>query len=354
MGLVKRAGFVLICIISTVSANSFDLLQQLYSSRNYAKLIHVADSLIYSGVDSSWVKAFKGRAYADLGQYDSALSCLKPVYESPQNIPKWMWAWNTLYLGKTYLFKKETEKATALFKQVIETRITKRVVAEATRYLNVTPNSPFYKKWIRIETRNFNFLFHKRTKLRSPQQFAQEMQLVFDTINTFFEAELPGKINFFVWNNYVQFPGNPKYPGGFAIPELLIVHSRYMQTPGHEMTHIITHYAVDTVKSVAAFINEGAATLFNMTHVNRIEEARKHLPGQNISIEELWKSDQAFRKLSSELSYSLAAAFAEHLLNEGNKENFRKLLSDQSWSNAKNIYGDKLAEIIDGFWSRLK
>ena len=351
--MLKRAGAVIICIISTVYANSFDLLQQLQSSRDYSKLIQIADSLIHAGVDSAWVKAFEGRAYADLGQYDNALPYLKSVYESPQNIPKWLWAWNTFYLGKTYLFKKETEKATALFKEVIETRITKNVVAEANRYMNVVPNSPFYKQWTKIETRNFNFLFHKKTKLRSPQEFAQKMQLVFDTINVFFNAEIPGKIDFFVWNNNVQFPGTPKYPGGFAIPELLIVHSRYMQTPGHEMTHIITHYAVDTVKYISAIINEGVATLFNMTHVNRIEEARKHLSGQSISIEELWKSDLAFRKLPSQLSYSLAAAFVEHLLAEGNKENFHKLLSDQSWSNAQNIYGDKLAEMIDGFWSRL-
>lgn len=265
-----------------------------------------------------------------------------------------MKAWNTFYLGKAYLYKKEKDKAVTLFKEVIETRATKNVVATARQYMNLTSDSPFYKRWKRIETSNFNFLFHKRTKLRSPQQFAQMMQLSFDTINDFFNAEIPGKIDFFVWNDYVKFPGNPKHAGGFAIPELLVVHTRYMQTRGHEMTHIITHYAVDTVRYVSAFINEGVATHFNLTHEDQFEEVRNFLPDKTISIEELWKSDRAFGGLSSEFSYSLAAAFIQHLLTEGGKQNFFKLLADQSWDNAQKIYGDKLTEIINEFWSRVR
>lgn len=127
-----------------------------------------------------------------------------------------------------------------------------------------------------------------------------------------------------------------------------------MQTRGHEMTHIITHYAVDTVRYVSAFINEGVATHFNLTHEDQFEEVRNFLPDKTISIEELWKSDRAFGGLSSEFSYSLAAAFIQHLLTEGGKQNFFKLLADQSWDNAQKIYGDKLTEIINEFWSRVR
>lgn len=351
---MKKTGMILVCIISIAFGRSLEELQRLYENREYTRLIHTADSLLASGVDSAWVKAFEGRAYADLNQDDRALPYLKSVYESPQNIPKWMWAWNTFYLAKAYLYKNESDKANTLFKEVIKAGTTKNVVANAKKFMNLTSDSPLYKRWMRIETPNFNFLFHKRTKLRSPQQFAQMMQLAFDTINTFFNAEIPGKIDFFVWNKYVRFPDNPKFPGGFAIPELLIVHTRYMQTRGHEMTHIIAHHAVDTVHHVSAFINEGVATHFNLTHMNEYEAVRKYLPDKALSIEKLWKSSQAFRELSPALSYSLAAAFIHHLLDEGGKENFLMLLADQSWDNAQNIYGDKLTEIIDGFWKRVR
>lgn len=234
---------VLICAISLAFGNDFDILQRLYDNKENTRLIHTADSLLANGMNSAWVKTYAGRAYADLYQFDKALPYLKSVYESPQDIPELMKAWNTLYLGKVYLFKKEKEKAVTLFKEVIETRANKKVVALAKQYMNLTSDSPFYKKWKRIETRNFNFLFPKRTKLRSPQQYAEMMQLAFDTINAFFNAEIPGKIDFFVWNQYLKFHG-------FAIPELLTVHTRYMQTRGHEMTHIITHYAADTQSGI--------------------------------------------------------------------------------------------------------
>ena len=351
---MKKTVMILICAISIAFGNSFDIIQRLYDNKEYSRLIHTADSLLTSGVDSAWVKTYEGRAYADLNQYDKALPYLKSVHESPQDIPKWMIAWNTFYLGKAYLYKKENEKAVTLLKEVIKTRATKNVVAAANQYVYLTSGSPFYEQWKRIETANFNFIFHKKTKLHSPQQFAQMMQLAFDTINTFFNAEIPGKIDFFVWNDYVKFPGNPKHPGGFAIPELLVVHTRYMQTRGHEMTHIITHYAVDTVRYVSAFINEGVATHFNLTHIDELEQVRKYLPDTTISIEELWKSNQAFRELSPNISYSLAAAFIQHLLDEGGKENFLVLLADQSWDNAQKIYGDKLAEIIEVFWDKLR
>jgi hypothetical protein len=91
-----------------------------------------------------------------------------------------------------------------------------------------------------------------------------------------------------------------------------------------------------------------------LTYVDQFEEVRKLLSDKTISIEELWKSDKAFREHPTRLSYSLAAAFIRHLLDEGGKENFLLLLADQSWDNAHNIYGDKLTEIIEGFWKRVR
>ena len=68
---MKKTGMILICAISIAFGSSFDVLKRLYDNKEFTCLIHTADSLLASGVDSAWVKAFEGRAYADLNQHDS-------------------------------------------------------------------------------------------------------------------------------------------------------------------------------------------------------------------------------------------------------------------------------------------
>ena len=119
------------------------------------------------------------------------------------------------------------------------------------------------------------------------------------------------------------------------------------------MAHVISHFAVKS-KGITAFINEGTATCFDLSNRNKTEMAKLARKKSDISIIDIWKSDRIFREIDPNSAYAISGAFVEFLIKEGGKENFLKLLSDQSYENAKVIYGNDLERIVKNFETTIK
>ena len=347
---------ILSSILLTASlglGQEFNNLSELYNQKQYGKLIEAADSLFKSGIVSPQVQSLVGRAYVDIGQPENALPHLRTVLNTPNIIPGWMNAWCIYYMSKAHAKIGNMDSTHYYLEEALKTKGAKNIVTAAQMDLVSLGFSPVFKNWTTIETNNFRFLFKNSTKVKNTLEYANDRQEAFDSINSFFNSELPKKIDFYVWNNFIEFSRKNKMNSGFAIPELAIVHTRHFQTRGHEMAHVISHFA-EKSKSITAFINEGTATCFDLSNRNKTEMAKLARKKSDISIIDIWKSDRIFREIDPNSAYAISGAFVEFLIKEGGKENFLKLLSDQSYENAKVIYGNDLERIVKNFETTIK
>ncbi len=346
----------LILLFSTLLlAHDFNYFSDLYKRKKFEELIENSIPLVAKGNASPQILSLVGRAYVEIGEAESAIPHLRIVVEAQEDIPKRMNAWSLYYLSKAYARIGNIDSAQYYLEKTIKSKATKNIVSAAKKYMIRLGISPVFKKWMNIETKNFIFHFHNKTKLKNLEQYAKDRQEAFDSINTFFDAELPKKIDFYVWNDFIEYSRKQKRNSGFAVPELSIVHTRYFQTRGHEMTHVISYYVnAESMRNRVSFINEGTATCFNLYNRNRIKMAKKARAETNVPIIEMWKNEKAFRGINQDNAYAIAGAFVSFLIEKEGREKFLKLLENQSIENAKEIYGNGLYEIIEEFEKTIK
>jgi tetratricopeptide (TPR) repeat protein len=344
---------ILFLSVSLTHSQEFRFLSDLYNKGEYISVIDTAEALVFGGTKSVEVYALLGRAYVDIGNPKKGERFLDSVLTNSGRIPRWMSAWSLLYRGKAYFHSGNRSEAEECFEKAIKTDATANVVQTAHGLMNLTGLNRVYRRWNILETKNFVFHFQRETKVEDIQEFATSRQAAFDSINGYFGSNLPKKIDFFVWNDRVEYLEGERGNSGFADPLLCIVHSRYWQTIGHEMTHVISFYATET-KHRTSFVNEGTSVCFDLSSKDKFaiaEEAQKDL---EFAIIEIWQSDKKFREIEQEKGYAIAGAFVSFLIQEAGKQKFLQLLADQSYKNAKSIYGDEIDRIIENFENRIK
>ena len=344
-----------ILFFSTFSfAQNFDRISMLYNERKYEQVIEEVNDLFKEGSEPSVeILSLLGRAYVDIGKPKEAFPHLRNVIENSNKVPKWMHAWSLYYLSKAFAGIGELDSAKQYLQKVIETNATKNVVQAAKMNFVDLGLSPIFDKWHIKETANFKFYFPKNTKVKDIDAFAKDRQEAFDSINTFFNAKILKKIDFYVWNKAIDYDRRNSRKSGFAIPEFSIIHTRYFQTRGHEMTHVISYHSVES-KHIIPFINEGVATYFDLSNRDKMNMAKKARTECNVPIIKMWERKDTFRNIEQGQAYSIAAAFVGKLLNMEGKDKFMQLLANQTYENAMVIYGEKLAAIIEEFEEELK
>lgn len=210
--------------------------------------------------------------------------------------------------------------------------------------------SSVYKKWRTIETAHLRLHFSPKLDEARCASFARTREEAFEKINRFFGASLPKKIDFFVWSSRDEAKQVAKISQlGFAVPHACVIHSRHEQTPGHELTHVISFQAFRP-DNRTRLINEGLAVLFDQTGRDRLSTARTEVQRTKtnpVSIAKFWGPDTA--QFPERPFYSVAAAFVERLREKGGDEKFRRLCADQTHRAAKEIYGSELDAWIAEF-----
>jgi hypothetical protein len=206
-------------------------------------------------------------------------------------------------------------------------------------------HSAAYWNWPVVETAHFCFRFSPLLHLddRTTRDYIFRHEVAFETINQFFQADLPKKIDFFVW------AGNPEAHAaglgvlGFANPQMTLTHQSFEQTDGHEMTHVLCYYAFKPIKATR-LVNEGVAVYFDQTKRNRFAEARRAVRSaglDHISVAKLWTESQS---QGAGVMYPVAAAFIERLRFNGGDEKLKQLLHNQTLDAALQIYGPELTD----------
>lgn len=351
-----EAVLALVCVLSPLFAGTTEKQQSLMKLFGDGKYREFVDSAIaaYGPTGApDQVAEVMGRAYVAMGRFSDAVVVLERVLSHRDSNPGWVtaWAWRTL--GEAFYMTGRTAEAKKRLDSAIASNATKNVVNDARGFEALVGMNDYYRDWKVVETPGLILHFRPDTRVENTAAFARERQAAFDSMQTFFHAELPKKIDIFVWNDTIEIPESRTGTGGFAKPPLPLVHTRDFQTPGHEIAHIVSHYAVES-RAKTALINEGTAVCFDMTSRDKLKTAVDAAKGGDVSVRKLWESDRDFRAAGDELTYPVAGAFVEQLIKAGGRDTFLQFLPDQTYAHAQAVYGDELGRIIAGFEEKLR
>ncbi len=333
------------CSVSAQNPQTEEL-TKLYGAMEFEKTIEKAREFIKDDPQNMDYNALLGRALVDVGQPSDAIPFLKYVAENDNS---WRQAWSAGYLGSAYFLLSDIENSKAALQKAMQINIT----ANATKYANrnwlLFGFDSFFDNWKTSETKHIRFHFQNISDSEM-ELFMQSREKAFETVNSFFGSTLPKKIDLFVWHSKEDAMKILKTGSGFADPQFCVVHLNFQQTRGHELTHVISNYSGKMLKKTG-LINEGTAVCFDLSDNKREEMVKTWLltNKMEIDINDIWVN---WGKYPQELTYPLSGLFVEELIKKFGKEKFLIFFGNQTYENAKTIFGVEIDILIQEFQNR--
>ncbi|GAF06007.1 tetratricopeptide repeat protein [Saccharicrinis fermentans] len=340
---------ILISIIAFGQNSQVDNLWKLYNSQKYKSAIEKAKIFLENEPNNIDLNLIIGRSYADIGEFKNALTFLETVVTKDEN-NSWRKAWALSYLGTCYFMVQDYNDSESSLNQCIKLNATKNATNNAYGQALLFGFNEFYKTWKIVETDNFRFHFQNMTD-NDIKRYVSTRQEAFLNINDFFDSEIPKKIDFFVWDSRDDAKRLLRANLGFAKPRFCVLHSHFQQTKGHEMTHIISNYSTKMVNKTG-LINEGTAVCFDQTNQDKEKIVKDWLKNNNksVSIKDIWTDWKGY---PAELTYPLSGLFVKELIDNFGREKYIEFFGNQTYDNAKLVFGEKLDKVIKDFENKM-
>ena len=333
------------CVVSAQNPKTEEL-TKLYGAMEFEKTIEKAREFLKDDPQNMDYTAILGRALVDNGQYAEAIPFLKFVAENDNT---WRQAWSVGYMCSAYFMLSDYENSKAAVQIAMQLNITENATKYAAKRLLLFGFDSFFDNWKISETKHIRFHFQNRSDSEI-ETFIQSRETAYEKINNFFGSSLPKKIDFFVWESKEDALKILRQNPGFTDPQYCVVHAYYQQTKGHEITHAISNYSVTMVRKTG-LINEGTSVYFDLSNNNREEMVMNWLKANNqkIDLKDIWAS---WNKYPQELTYPLAGLFVEELITKFGKDKFLNFFGNQTYENAKTIFGGEMDNFIKAFEER--
>lgn len=322
-----------------------------FSKRNFTEAIELSKEYLIDKPEDILVNHYLGRSLYSIDRKDEAAKYFKLAIQLDKD-STWVSSWSYLYLGDYYSEKNDTFEAKKMYKKVIELDKTKNSVFRAKQ--SIFNLEDFKKDFTLIQTDHINFYFEKYGLIEDIEKYTREREDAFVIICSKLKIDPNFTIDFYVWNDskdvYNQYGVNL----GFSISEKGIIHSSKNQTIGHELTHTIVYHIYKESGFPNGLINEGIAVYFDLFKSYSIEDRVKAIEKstrEKISMKDLWSN---WGTHSQRVSYPIAGGFVDFLIEKEGIDNMILILSDQSFANAKKIYGNKIELYIEEYESWLK
>ena len=331
-------------------------IEQYYSNKDYANARRAARENIERSDRDANAYMILGRAYADDRLYDSSITFLQKAIDL-DNDETYISGWSHAYLCLAYMKTGNTQKG--------------QEEADITIKLNKTQNSVKFAKYalmmandpektalgictIKIETPTIFYYFEDTLNLgMTVMEYIRQRQSAYESINAIFNADMPIRLKFYVFTNREKAEKALGHPLGFSLPEKVASFSFCKQTPGHEMTHVLSHWAGGMPpKYTCKLINEGVAVCLDMTHDNIFTKACDAVKQTRFrgSLIDLWNNRKNY---DDDIMYTVGGAFVRYLYANISKENFLKLMKNQHQETLQAILGSDYDAFITRFEQKI-
>jgi len=333
-------------------------LWELYKQGQFEEVIRQGKALLNTGATSPQIELAVGRSLVDLGRPDEGQVFLERAVTADQ-LKTWVYAWGQIYLGQSYCQLGQWEQAQSVLVKARDSRATENSTRTARNTLRGLGMDEYFQDWVTFKSPHFIFHFSSRLENLDRAVFARAREEAYATISNWFGGGPKHAIHFFVWADQAEATAAGMPVLGFSRPEFFLVQCLVQQTVGHEMTHVISHHAVEPTRTTG-LINEGIAIVHDQTGRDTMSRARQAVAaglagsGESafvkVGIRALWLD---FSLLDAEYTYPLAGAWVDRLLAKGSKEKFLTFISDQSYANALAVYGAQLDSWLEEFEGNL-
>ena len=339
---IKR--YILISTLLTLLNTAYgQTLEEAYAMLGRGQLdssFTAANSIIKRGNSVPQSYEIAGRLLYRQGNFGEAIKYLEMVNTFP-NAPLFSKAWAMHDLAVSYYSRGEYGKAKENLLHSLELKATKNVMSETSNSLLRLGLDNLYNTWTTKESEHFNFHFQDSTSVGNISAYIIRKENAFDSINNFFRSNLPKKIDYFIWKDATQAQIIFKRPLAFTAPNLCLTHTGLKNTVGHEITHSISFFAARPTKKTS-LISEGVCVYFDLTKRDNMKQL-KTINQPKYSIIDIWT---AKIRVSDDIIYPLGGELVKRLIESFGREKFIKMLSDQSYENAKEVYGANLDVLI--------
>ena len=310
-------------------------ISKLYRKGKFDKVIETGILKLEQSPDDAILNMIVGRANVALGKYETAIPLLKKALDDKAAHPS-VKSWCMAELGTAYYHTGNSQEALTYLTKAIAIKATRNCSRFAHNQLMRFQKNKFFQKWKVRETVHIRFHFQDESVIGDVESYIKQHEDAYQNVNIFFKADMPKKIDFFVWEDREEAFDLFGRPLGFANSERKIINAWYKQTKGHEICHILCDIAVQPKKKTK-LINEGICVYFDQTSRNKMDEARKVLPKNKFQLFELWQSPTQYER---DLSYPMGGAFIDFLINKEGKAKMKMFLKDQTIENAEEVYPD--------------
>ncbi len=322
-----------------------------YSKGEINKAFEVSSALISGDTENALNNQLHGRVLADMGRYAEAVPYLEKAIITDGNKTD-ISAWAHGYLGQCYFVLGRYSDSEKSLKDCVNLNLTRNSRIYAQKRLFLYGFDEYFSDWKIIETENIRFHIQLPENIRNLEHYIALREKAFKKIQAELGTTIPKKTDFFIWDNADEPKEKFDISLGFADPSIASVYTHKNQTVGHEITHVISHYlSPNPVRT--GFINEGLAVYFDMRKGDKfraLEEAVKNGGYKDLKIEDFWLN---WQKYPDTISYPLAGAFLELLINKYGISELKPLLANQSLENAQKLFGPDLDILIKDFEKKI-
>ena len=334
LALLFFCGTTLSCLGQTTT----EQLGKLYVAGQLDAVIAQGKQELATRPEQPLVSMLIGRAYTDKQQFQEAVPYLTKSLTDART-PTDEKAWSKAYLGHCYYGLQQYPKARKALEEVVAQAATKNVTSYAAQRLPLARAAEKATKWETLETKHFRFRFQNPKPIGSLQAYAAAHEQAYETNNRFFQATVPRKIDFFVWDDGLEASKVLGQELGFTQPYMVTIHVLPNQTYGHEITHMLTHYGLQPTRKTK-LINEGVAVCFDQTNRNRLQMARQQVSGPT-DVWKMWEQPDLF---PSKQVYAVGGALLEYLLAHASEAEVKQLLRDQTPQMGRQLFSQQVAD----------
>lgn len=331
------------CVSSLFLNDDQKKIETEFMKQNHSVVENLSIKYLSEHPNDKLVNHYLGRSLYLSNRADDSVMYLMKAIEL-DNDSSWISAWSYLFLGDYYLDQNKTLLSREMYEKVILLNKTKNSVIRAKQH--IFELTDFRKDLKKYSTTHINFYFEKPEAIEDINKYMNDREEVFLSICNELKVNSEFKIDFFVWDNPGEVYEKYGISLGFSISDKNIIHSHKEQTLGHEMTHVIVHklYSKNGIKT--GLINEGIAVYYDHNNLYPIEERLKSIPAdnmKNVSIKDLWLN---WGRQPSKLTYPISGGFIKYLIDQEGINKMILLLKNQSYLNAKDIYGNEIDTLI--------
>jgi tetratricopeptide (TPR) repeat protein len=341
MSLRSLPVLVLLFLVSILPARSQVTLAELstlYQQGQLDEVIARGTQALKAPDEQPVINLLVGRAYTDKQQFQAALPFLSKSALAASSSAD-VKAWSQAYLGTCSYALQDYHHAQLAFETVVAAQATRNVTAYATKRLGMLRAQEVATTWSTVETAHFRFHFQAPARIGSPQTYAAAHEQAYEAINTFFQAVLPRKIEYYVWDDRLSARQLLGRDIGFTQAEFMTIHALKNQTRGHEITHLLLEYGLHP-RGQSRLINEGIAVYFDQTARNRLVAARQAVASSWVDVWKMWEQPQGY---SDDQLYAVGGALLEYLAAHTSAAELKRLLQEQTPQLGHQLFSQQVA-----------